>query len=79
LTEQLSRVNSTFHVLNLKKCLSEETLAISLDEIQIDDKLHFIEERIKIMDRKVKRLKQIRIPVVKCRRSIRISLLTLHP
>ncbi|GJW83935.1 putative reverse transcriptase domain-containing protein [Tanacetum coccineum] len=52
LPEQLSRVHSTFHVLNLKKCLSKETLAISLDEIQIDDKLHFIDERIKIMDRK---------------------------
>ncbi|GJS64837.1 hypothetical protein Tco_0679401 [Tanacetum coccineum] len=43
LPEQLSRVHSTFHVSNLKKCLSDETLAIPLDEIQIDDKLHFIE------------------------------------
>ncbi|GKB04692.1 putative reverse transcriptase domain-containing protein [Tanacetum coccineum] len=37
--EQLSRFHSTFHVSNLKKCLSDETLAIPLDEIQIDDKL----------------------------------------
>ncbi|GJS88492.1 hypothetical protein Tco_0771128 [Tanacetum coccineum] len=37
LIEQLSRVHSTFHVLNLKKCLTDETLAIPLDEIQIDD------------------------------------------
>ncbi|GJR16859.1 putative reverse transcriptase domain-containing protein [Tanacetum coccineum] len=43
LPEQLSRVHSTFHVSNLEKCLSDETLAILLDEIQIDDKLHFIE------------------------------------
>ncbi|GJU80245.1 putative reverse transcriptase domain-containing protein [Tanacetum coccineum] len=57
LSEQLSRVHSTFHVSNLKKCLSEETLAIPLDEIQNDDKLHFIEESIEIMDREVKRLK----------------------
>ncbi|GJW30824.1 hypothetical protein Tco_0047699 [Tanacetum coccineum] len=28
LPEQLSRVHSTFHVSNLKKCLSNETLAI---------------------------------------------------
>ncbi|GKA47995.1 putative reverse transcriptase domain-containing protein [Tanacetum coccineum] len=67
LPEQLSKVHSTFHVSNLKKCLSEETLAIPLDEIQIDDKLHFIEEPVKIMDRKVKRLKQSRIPIVKVR------------
>ncbi|GKC29518.1 putative reverse transcriptase domain-containing protein [Tanacetum coccineum] len=67
LPEQLSRVHSTFHVSNLKKCLSDETLAIPLDEIQIDDKFHFIEEPIKIIDREVKRLKQIRIPIVKLR------------
>ncbi|GKA16390.1 putative reverse transcriptase domain-containing protein [Tanacetum coccineum] len=67
LPEQLSRVYSTFHVSNLKKCLSDKTLAIPLDEIQIDEKLHFIEEPVEIMDRKVKRLKQSRIPIVKVR------------
>ncbi|GJR45956.1 putative reverse transcriptase domain-containing protein [Tanacetum coccineum] len=65
LPEKLSRVHSTFHVSNLKKCFVDEPLAISLDEIQIDDKLNFIEEPIKIMDREVKRLKQSRIPIVK--------------
>ncbi|GJS63453.1 putative reverse transcriptase domain-containing protein [Tanacetum coccineum] len=65
LSEQLSRVHSTFHVSNLKKCLSDETLTIPLDEIQIDDKLHFIEEPIKIMDREVNHLKQSHIPIVK--------------
>ncbi|GJT78942.1 hypothetical protein Tco_1045667 [Tanacetum coccineum] len=67
LPEQLSRVHRMFHVSNLKKCLSDETLAIPLDEIQIDDKLHFIEEHVEIMDREVKRLKQSRIPIVKVR------------
>ncbi|GJT48228.1 hypothetical protein Tco_0974385 [Tanacetum coccineum] len=50
-----------------KKCLSDETLAIPLDEIQIDDKLYFNEEPVEIMDREVKRLKQSRIPIVKLR------------
>ncbi|GJR40696.1 putative reverse transcriptase domain-containing protein [Tanacetum coccineum] len=50
LPEQLSRVHSTFHVSNLKKCFVDEPLAIPLDEIQIDDKLHFIKEPVKIMD-----------------------------
>ncbi|GJX06402.1 putative reverse transcriptase domain-containing protein [Tanacetum coccineum] len=67
LSEQLSRVHSTFHVSNLKECLSDETLGISLDEIQIDDKLYFIEEPVEIMDREVKRPKQSRIPIVKVR------------
>ncbi|GKG23715.1 hypothetical protein Tco_0391751, partial [Tanacetum coccineum] len=57
LPEQLSRVDSTFHVSNLKKCLSNKKLAIPLEEIQIDDKLHFIEEPVEIMDCEVKRLK----------------------
>ncbi|GJT98206.1 putative reverse transcriptase domain-containing protein [Tanacetum coccineum] len=42
-------------------------LVIPLDEIQIDDKLNFIEEPVEIMDREVKRLKQSRIPIVKIR------------
>ncbi|GKF07498.1 hypothetical protein Tco_0041722, partial [Tanacetum coccineum] len=42
---------STFYVSNLKKCLSDEPLAISLDEIHIDEKLHFVEEPVKVMDR----------------------------
>ncbi|GKF94342.1 hypothetical protein Tco_0284042, partial [Tanacetum coccineum] len=54
LPEQLSRVHSTFHVSNLKKCLSDEPLAIPLDEIHVDDKLNFIEEPIETMDREVK-------------------------
>nr|GEV51950.1 putative reverse transcriptase domain-containing protein [Tanacetum cinerariifolium] len=65
LPEQLSRVHSTFHVSNLKKCLSDEPLAISLDEVHIDDKLSFVEEPVEVMDREVKRLKQSRIPIIK--------------
>ncbi|GJR14599.1 putative reverse transcriptase domain-containing protein [Tanacetum coccineum] len=71
LPEKLSRVHSTFHVSNLKKCLSDEPLAIPLDEIHVDDKLNFIEEPVEIMDREVKRLKQSRIPIVKVDNSIR--------
>ncbi|GKC46888.1 putative reverse transcriptase domain-containing protein [Tanacetum coccineum] len=67
LPEQLSRVHSMFHVSKLKKCMVDEPLAIPLDDIQIDDKLHFIEEPVEIMDREVKRLKQSRIPIVMVR------------
>ncbi|GKB35299.1 putative reverse transcriptase domain-containing protein [Tanacetum coccineum] len=50
-----------------KKCLSDESLVIPLDEIQIDDKLHFVEEPVEIMDREVKWLKKSRITIVKVR------------
>ncbi|GJV22469.1 putative reverse transcriptase domain-containing protein, partial [Tanacetum coccineum] len=54
LPQHLSRVHSTFHISNLKKCLSNEPLTIPLDEIHIDDKLYFVEEPVEIMDREVK-------------------------
>ncbi|GJS89451.1 putative reverse transcriptase domain-containing protein [Tanacetum coccineum] len=56
LPQELSRVHSTFHVSNLKKCYSDEPLAIPLDGLHIDDKLCFVEEPVEIMDREVKRL-----------------------
>nr|GEV56379.1 putative reverse transcriptase domain-containing protein [Tanacetum cinerariifolium] len=67
LPEKLSRVHSTFHVSNLKKCFEDEPLAIPLDEIQFDDKLNFFEEPVQIMDQEVKRLKQSHISIVKVR------------
>ncbi|GJU06483.1 putative reverse transcriptase domain-containing protein [Tanacetum coccineum] len=67
LPEKLSHVHSTFHVSNHKKCLSDESLVIPLDEIHVDDKLNFIEEPIEIMDHEVKCLKQSRILIVKVR------------
>ncbi|GJV12980.1 putative reverse transcriptase domain-containing protein [Tanacetum coccineum] len=67
LPERLSRVHNTFHVLKLKKCMADEPLAIPLDEIQVDDKLHFFKEHVEIIDREVKHLKQSRIPIVKVR------------
>ncbi|GKD75777.1 reverse transcriptase domain-containing protein [Tanacetum coccineum] len=67
LPQQLIMVHSTFHVSNLKKCLSDEPLAILLDEIHIGDKIYFVKNPVEIMDRKVKRLKQSRIPIIKVR------------
>nr|GEY27749.1 putative reverse transcriptase domain-containing protein [Tanacetum cinerariifolium] len=67
LPRELQGIHNTFHVSDLKKCLSDESLIIPLDEVQLDDKLHFIEEPVEILDREVKRLKQSRIPIVKVR------------
>nr|GEX15981.1 putative reverse transcriptase domain-containing protein [Tanacetum cinerariifolium] len=67
LPRELQGIHNTFHVSKLKKCLSDEDLIIPLDEVRIDEKLHFIEEPIKIMDKEVKQLKQSQIPIVKVR------------
>nr|GEW68368.1 hypothetical protein [Tanacetum cinerariifolium] len=61
LPEELSRVHNMFYVSNLKKCHADEPLAVPLDGLHFDDKLHFVEESVEIMDREVKRLKQSRI------------------
>ncbi|GJT54905.1 putative reverse transcriptase domain-containing protein [Tanacetum coccineum] len=42
LPQELSRVHNTFHVSNLKKCYADEPLAVPLDGLHIDDKLHFV-------------------------------------
>ncbi|GKE92238.1 reverse transcriptase domain-containing protein, partial [Tanacetum coccineum] len=67
LPQELSRVHNVFHICNLKKCLSDDTLVIPLEEIQLDDKLDFVEEPVEIMDREVKQLKRSRIPIIKVR------------
>ncbi|GKC05811.1 hypothetical protein Tco_0997421 [Tanacetum coccineum] len=67
LPEELSRVHNTFHVSNLKKCHADEPLAVPLDGLNLDDKLHFVEEPVEIVGHEVKRLKRSRIPLVKVR------------
>ncbi|GJR12680.1 putative reverse transcriptase domain-containing protein [Tanacetum coccineum] len=58
LPQELVGIHDTFHVPNLKKCLADVNLHVPLEEIKIDDKLHFVEEPIGIMDREVKKLKR---------------------
>nr|GEW82803.1 putative reverse transcriptase domain, ribonuclease H-like domain, aspartic peptidase domain protein [Tanacetum cinerariifolium] len=67
LPEELSNVHSTFHISNLKKCLSDESLVIPMKELRLDDKLNFVEKPVEVKDREVKQLKQSCIPIVKVR------------
>nr|GEY53473.1 putative reverse transcriptase domain-containing protein [Tanacetum cinerariifolium] len=53
LPKELSRVHHMFHVSNLKKCHADKPLAVPLDGLHFDDKLHFVEEPVEIMDREV--------------------------
>ncbi|GKB99716.1 putative reverse transcriptase domain-containing protein [Tanacetum coccineum] len=57
LPQELSGILDTSHMSNLKKCLADASLQVPLEEIEIGDKLHFVEEPIEIVDRKVKKLK----------------------
>nr|GEU83525.1 hypothetical protein [Tanacetum cinerariifolium] len=67
LIDKLRGIHDTFHVSNLKRCFVNEDVVIPLDEVQLDDKLHFVEEPVEIMDKEVKQLKQSGISIVKVR------------
>nr|GFC91417.1 putative reverse transcriptase domain-containing protein [Tanacetum cinerariifolium] len=58
------RVHNTIYVSNLKRCHTDEPLAVPLDGLHFDDKLQFVEKPVEIIDREVKRLKRSRIPLV---------------
>ncbi|GJY81069.1 putative reverse transcriptase domain-containing protein [Tanacetum coccineum] len=73
LPEELSSIHNTFHISNLKKFLSDESLIILMKELQLDDKLNFIEEPVEVMDRKIKQLKRSRIHIVKVRWNSKIG------
>ncbi|GJX97813.1 putative reverse transcriptase domain-containing protein [Tanacetum coccineum] len=67
LPEELRNIHNTFHVSNLKKCLSNKSLVIPIKELQLNDKLNFVEEPVEVIDREIKQLRQSRIPIVKVR------------
>ncbi|GJR33864.1 putative reverse transcriptase domain-containing protein [Tanacetum coccineum] len=67
LPQELSRVHNTFYVSNLKKCYADEPLAVLLDGLHINDKLHFVEEPVEIMDREFKWLRKSCVLIVKVR------------
>ncbi|XP_022003126.1 uncharacterized protein LOC110900545 [Helianthus annuus] len=58
LPQELDGVHDVFQVSNLKKCLSDETLIIPPNEVQIDNKLRFIEERVEVLDEKIQKLRR---------------------
>ncbi|KAI3680701.1 hypothetical protein L6452_35475 [Arctium lappa] len=65
LPASLSGIHPTFHVSNLKKCLAESDIVVPLEDIQIDEKLSYIEETVAITDLKIKKLRNKEIRLVK--------------
>nr|GEU32340.1 putative reverse transcriptase domain-containing protein [Tanacetum cinerariifolium] len=56
---------STIQTLEDMLRASKGDVVIPLDEIQLDDKLHMIEEPVEVVDKEAKRLRQSRMPIVK--------------
>nr|GEU76037.1 hypothetical protein [Tanacetum cinerariifolium] len=74
LHEELNGVHDTFHMSNLKKCLADPTLQVSLNEIRVHAKLNYVEEPVEILEREFKKLKQSRIAIVKVRWNLKCGL-----
>ncbi|KAI3775824.1 hypothetical protein L1987_45578 [Smallanthus sonchifolius] len=65
LPEELSGIHSTFHVSHLRKCLADETSHVPLNDIEVDERLNYVEKPVAILERKEKRLRNKVIKQVK--------------
>lgn len=60
----LSQTHNTFHVSQLWKCLIEDSIVVTFDEIQVDECLNYVERAIAILDRKMKTLRNKLVSMV---------------
>ncbi|XP_076926483.1 uncharacterized protein LOC143589669 [Bidens hawaiensis] len=73
LPSELSGIHDVFHISNLKKCLSDESRIVPIEDIKFDNKLRFVEEPVEVMDWKIQKLKRNRIKLVKVRWNSRLG------
>ncbi|KAL4585882.1 hypothetical protein LXL04_010509 [Taraxacum kok-saghyz] len=62
---ELSSIHNTFHVSQLRKCIVDDTAIVPLEDIQIDERLNYVEKPIAILERKIKKLRNKEIGTVK--------------
>ena len=65
LRAELSQIHNTFRVSQMRKCVADETEVVPLEDIQVDDRLNYIEKPVSILDKKVKILRNKVVPLVK--------------
>ena len=65
LPDEISQIHNTFHVSQLRKCIADDSVVISLDDIQVDECLNYVERPITILDRKTKTLRNKVVNLVK--------------
>ncbi|KAD5507502.1 hypothetical protein E3N88_15205 [Mikania micrantha] len=65
LPDELSEIHPTFHVSHLRKCLADDVAYVPLSDIEVDERLNYIEEPVAIVDTKEKQLRNKVIRQVK--------------
>ncbi|KAJ9557882.1 hypothetical protein OSB04_012496 [Centaurea solstitialis] len=65
LPPELSQIHNTFHVSQLRKYLADESAHIPIDDIQVDERLNYVERPIAVLERKTKTLRNKEVGIVK--------------
>ncbi|KAD6455061.1 hypothetical protein E3N88_09767 [Mikania micrantha] len=65
LPDELSGIHPTFHVSHLRKCLADDVAYVPLNDIEVEERLNYIEEPVAIVDTKEKQLRNKVIRQVK--------------
>lgn len=65
LPEELNQIHNKLHVSQLRKCITDETTSMQLEDLQVDERLNYVEKPIDILDRKTKVLCNKEVMIVK--------------
>ena len=65
LPPELSRIHDVFHVSMLRRYRSDPSHVLKDSEVEISENLSYVEVPIRIVDRKIKQLRNREIPMVK--------------
>ena len=64
LPAELERIHNTFCVSQLRKCITDKSAVVPLEDIQVDVSLNYAERPMAIRDRKIKVLRNKEVPLV---------------
>ncbi|KAI3768632.1 hypothetical protein L2E82_19462 [Cichorium intybus] len=65
LPDELRGIHNVFHISHLRKTLHDESARVSLAEVQLNKKLQYQEQPEEILDKKIKKLRNKEIRIVK--------------
>ncbi|KAJ9556968.1 hypothetical protein OSB04_011582 [Centaurea solstitialis] len=62
---EFSQIHNTFHVSQLQKCLADVSAHIPIDDIEVDERLNYVERPVVVLERKTKTLRNKKVGIVK--------------
>ena len=65
LPEEFRHIHDTFNVSKLRKYIGGESIVVPLEDIQVDERVNYVEKPVAILDRRVKTLRNKVVNLVK--------------